>query len=162
MLFAASVGPFGANAVVETYMVNHLRRYSAITVRETASLRYLQGLGIANARLVADPAFRLMPEPVELGQPFDSPGEGVLAFNISPLVNTSWESKNPGKSLLDECAAFLQRVLADTKLSVALVPHVDPLDGATENSDSHFMTDSPLAAFAPPPRTPAMTGKIPQ
>jgi len=139
MLFAASVGPFNANPVIERYMVNHLRRYSAISVRESASLAYLQRLGLHEAVLVADPAFRLEPESVALGAPFDQPGAGVLAFNISPLVNQSWQRNNPGKSLLDECAAFLQRVLSETRLTVALLPHVDPLDGADENSDSHYM-----------------------
>lgn len=139
MLFAASVGPFDANPVVERYMVNHLRRYSAITVRESASLSYLQRLGLNNAVLVADPAFRLAPEPVSLGAPFGQPGDGVLAFNVSPLINDGWQRRNPGKSLLDECAAFIQRILSETNLTVALLPHVDPLDGANENSDSHYM-----------------------
>jgi colanic acid/amylovoran biosynthesis protein len=140
MLFAASVGPFSANTVVERYMRKHLQRYSAISVRETASLKYLQGLGLQNAVLVADPAFRLEPEKTELGPPFDQASDGVLAFNISPLVQNGWQSANPGKELLDECAAFLQRVMAETSLSVLLLPHVDPLDGSSGNSDSYYMS----------------------
>ncbi|CAM3441556.1 polysaccharide pyruvyl transferase family protein [Polaromonas hydrogenivorans] len=139
MLFAASVGPFDGSPLIERYMVNHLRRYSAISVRETFSLAYLHRLGLHNAVLVADPAFRLKPEPVALGAPFDQAGNGVLAFNISPLVAASWQRQNPGKSLIGECAAFLRRVLSETPLSIALLPHVDPLDGASVNSDSHFM-----------------------
>lgn len=139
MLFAASVGPFDVSPTIERYMINHLRSYSAISVRETASLAYLKRLGFENAVLVADPAFRLQPEPVALDMPFEQPGDGVLAFNISPLVDKSWQRRNPGKSLIDECAAFLTRVLAETKLTVALLPHVDPLDGTHENSDSHYM-----------------------
>jgi polysaccharide pyruvyl transferase WcaK-like protein len=139
MLFAASVGPFNANPVIERYMVNHLQRYSAISVRESASHSYLQRLGLKNSVLVADPAFRLAPEPTSLGSPFDQPGEGVLAFNISPLIDDGWQRHNPGKSLLDECAAFVQRVLSETNLTVALLPHVDPLDGGNVNSDSHYM-----------------------
>jgi len=158
MLFAASVGPFDANQTIERYMQNHLRRYSAISVRETASLQYLKRLGLDNAVLVTDPAFRLQPEPVALGIPFDQPGDGVLAFNISPLVDASWRRSNPGKSLIDECAAFLTRVLAETKLTVALLPHVDPLDGANENSDSHYMT-SLLAALGGASNRLAMVGR---
>lgn len=141
MLFAASVGPFDANPVIERYMRNHLLRYSAISVRESASLAYLQRLGLDNAVQVADPAFRLEPDPVALGAPFDHAGDGVLAFNISPLVNKGWQHCNPGKSLINECAAFLQRVLSETKLTVVLLPHVDPLDGTDENSDSRYMAD---------------------
>lgn len=139
MLFAASVGPFSAHPAVERYMRNHLRRYSVITVRESASLQYLRQLGFENAVLVADPAFCLEPEVVDPGAPYDDPGEGVLAFNVSPLVAPSWNRKNPGRSLVDECAAFISRVLSETGLSVALLPHVDPLDGASENSDSAYM-----------------------
>jgi polysaccharide pyruvyl transferase WcaK-like protein len=54
-------------------------------------------------------------------------------------VAQSWRRKNAGRSLIDECAAFIRRVLAETGLSVALLPHVDPLDGAVENSDSAYM-----------------------
>ncbi|HEX2011722.1 MAG TPA: polysaccharide pyruvyl transferase family protein [Roseateles sp.] len=141
MLFAASVGPFSASPVIERYMVRHLRRYSAITVRETASLAYLKSLGIDNAVLVADPAFRLEPEPFALEAPYGGDNEGVLAFNVSPLIAGSWARKNPGGSLIAECAAFVRRVLDETRLGVALLPHVDPLDGDPENSDSHFMTE---------------------
>lgn len=145
ILFAASVGPFDKSPVIERYMIRHLLGYSAICVRESSSLRYLEQLGLNNVTLVADPAFTLMPESVDSVRPYDNPGEGVLAFNVSPLINTSWLANNPGKSLIDECAAFILRVLSETKLSVALLPHVDPLDGAIENSDSHFMS-SLLAA----------------
>lgn len=140
MLFAASVGPFTASPVIERYMVNHLRRYSAISVRETASLAYLKRLGINNAVLVADPAFRLQPESVDLAAPYGMSQDGVLAFNVSPLIADGWSRSNPGGSLIEECASFVRRVLAETDLGVALLPHVDPLDGRPENSDSHFMT----------------------
>lgn len=138
MLFAASVGPFDASPPIERFMVKHLRRYSAITVRETESLNYLARLGI-DATLVADPAFHLEPEPVALGAPYHMAGDGVLAFNISPLVNESWSRKNPGGSLIVECGVFLKRILQETGLSVALLPHVAPLDGGERGSDPAFM-----------------------
>lgn len=151
MLFAASVGPFSAHPVVERHMQNHLKRYSIITVRESASLQYLRRLGLEQAVLVADPAFCLVPEAVEPGAPYTDPGDGVLAFNVSPLVARGWQRQNPGLSLIEECAAFIRRVLAQTGLSVALLPHVDPLDGASENSDSAYMTDL-LTALGGPQR----------
>lgn len=139
MLFAASVGPFSANPVIERFMVRHLRRYSAITVRETASLAYLRSLGVDNAILTADPAFCLVPEAVELGAPYDTAPGNVLALNVSPLVNDSWSRAGNTGSLVDECAAFVRRVLSESDLSVALLPHVDPLDGGDWNSDTNFM-----------------------
>ncbi|HWT28192.1 MAG TPA: hypothetical protein VN084_01670, partial [Methylophilaceae bacterium] len=88
---------------------------------------------------VADPAFRLGVEPVELPSLFKGAADGVLAFNVSPLVADSWKRRNPGGSLIDECAGFVRRVLAESSLGVALLPHVDPLDGSVENSDSAYM-----------------------
>lgn len=139
MLFAASVGPFSQMPSVEHWMVQHLRRYSAIVVRESESLAYLRALGIENAVQVADPAFCLEPESVDLGAPFDRTSGGVLAFNVSPLIAPCWQRANPGGSLIDECVAFIERILKETDLAVALLPHVDPLDGNSNNSDSAFM-----------------------
>jgi len=139
MLFAASVGPFTSNPVIERFMVNHLRRYSAISIRESASFSYVKRLGIDTAVLTADPAFCLTPEAVDLG-PLYGPGKpGVLAFNVSPLVNESWVRAGNTGSLISECVAFIRRVLAETPLSLLLLPHVDPLDGSDWNSDSVFM-----------------------
>ena len=152
MLFAASVGPFSASPVIERFMVDHLRRYSAISVRETESLNYLRSIGIENATLVADPAFRLAPQPTTLGAPFEGNTDGVLAFNVSPLIEDGWTRKNPGGSLLDECVAFVRRVLDETRLSVALLPHVDPLDGSAWNSDSAFLQRVLDALGGPTPR----------
>lgn len=138
MLFAASVGPFTADPVIERFMVNHLRRYSAITVREASSAAYLQKLGLQNAVLTADPAFCLEPQAAELGAPYNG-GRDVLAFNVSPLVNDSWLRAGNAGTLIGECAAFIRRVVEETGLAVALLPHVDPLDGIGENSDTGFM-----------------------
>lgn len=152
MLFAASVGPFTTSPVIERYMVSHLRRYTAISVRETATLAYLRSLGVDNAVLVADPAFRLQPESTELAAPYGGSHDGVLAFNVSPLIADSWYRSNPGGSLIDECATFVRRVLAETKMGVALLPHVDPLDGNPENSDSNFMMGLLAACGGPSER----------
>lgn len=139
MLFAASVGPFTSNPVIERFMVNHLRRYSAISIRESASFAYVKKLGIDNAVLTADPAFCLKPEVVDPGPLYGADKPGVLAFNVSPLVNESWVRAGNTGSLVAECVAFIRRVLSETPLSVLLLPHVDPLDGSDWNSDSAFM-----------------------
>ncbi len=138
MLYAASVGPF-RDATFERFMIKHLKRYTRITVRESASLAYLSKLGLHNVTQVADPAFRLAVEPIELGKPFHHPGEGVLGFNLSPLIDASWKVAGNRGSLVTEASEFLRRVLAETGLSIALVPHVDPLDGSSYNSDSLYM-----------------------
>lgn len=141
MLFAASVGPFDQDEVFERFMIAHLKRYTAITVRESESLHYLRRLGLGDATLAADPAFRLSPEAVGTGSGGALPEAegGVLGFNLSPLIDAGWKHRNGG-SLLVEAAAFVRHVLRDTKLGVVLIPHVDPLDGNTENSDTAYMS----------------------
>jgi polysaccharide pyruvyl transferase WcaK-like protein len=135
MLFAASIGPF-SDPVFERYMTRHLKRYSVITVRETESLVYLNKLGLDNAVLVADPAFRLKPEAIEaLPLPFDQQG-GLLGFNISPLIESSWRKAGNTGDLVEEITMFLRTVLRETDLSIALIPHVDPLGDGFFNSDT--------------------------
>jgi len=135
MLFAASISPF-KDPVFEKYMASHLKRYSVITLRESESLAYVRSLGVENAVLVADPAFCLNPEPFDLPSPFTPGGPGVLGFNITPILEESWQRAGIKADLVEEAVAFLKRVLAETDLSIALIPHVDALDGSLYNSDS--------------------------
>jgi polysaccharide pyruvyl transferase WcaK-like protein len=148
MLFAASISPF-QDPVFETYMARHLKRYSVVTLRESESLAYVRSLGVENAVLVADPAFCLEPEPFELPAPFDRLGSSVLGFNITPILEESWQRAGIKADLVEEAVAFLKRVLAETDLSIALIPHVDALDGGPFNSDSATL-DRVLAGFGGP------------
>ncbi|MDN5936427.1 MAG: polysaccharide pyruvyl transferase family protein, partial [Nitrosospira sp.] len=150
MLFAASVSPFN-DPVFERYMVRHLKRYAVITLRETESLTYLHHLGLDNAVLVADPAFRLEPEVVELMPPFDQP-QAALGFNISPVIEESWRRAGNTGNLVEECVAFLSKVLAETNLNVGLIPHVEPLDGSLFNSDASILECILAGLGGPSPR----------
>ncbi len=140
ILWAGSVGPFTKDPFVEKYMLGHLRRYSAITVRETETLAYLQGLGIENVTLVTDPAFVLTPEQFDISGILPTvQGSGILGLNVSPLIAKFRKSAEDAKQLEQEVVYFIQDVLTKTSLSVLLIPHVDPLDGSANNSDSAYM-----------------------
>jgi colanic acid/amylovoran biosynthesis protein len=141
ILWAASVGPFSSDPFIEKYMLKHLRNYSAITVRETESLAYLQSLGIEHVTLVTDPAFILSPEKFDVSGILPTrQGSGILALNVSPLIAKFRKSAEDAKQLEQEVIYFIQDVLDKTSLSVLLVPHVDPLNGNPENSDSVYMS----------------------
>ncbi|MDP2867932.1 MAG: polysaccharide pyruvyl transferase family protein [Methyloversatilis sp.] len=139
-LIGASVGPFSRDPKTEEKMRFFLSRFSLITVREKASLDYLHGLGLNDVHLVTDPAFALDPE--------EAPSESlhvflkhprVLGFNVSPLIR-KFRGDSESKDALDnEVLDFLCDVLESEELGVVLVPHVDPLCGASENSDSSYM-----------------------
>lgn len=114
-----------------------------MTVRETISQEYLAGIGIQkNVSLVADSAFVMTPQPVDTCSfwPADA-NQGVLGFNISPLIQKYRPAGERRTVLQQEVAEFLKETLEHSPISILLLPHVDPLDGAVENSDSHYMRE---------------------
>ncbi|RZF60733.1 hypothetical protein EWE75_21425 [Sphingomonas populi] len=149
-LWAASVGPFTADKIVEAQMPGHLARYASVSVRETASRDYLKSIGFHNVTLVTDPAFTMKPQPHNNADAlFAATSDGVLGFNISPLVR-GFLSDDVAKQQFDgEIVAFLRQVLDNTKLSVLLIPHVDPFDGSAWNSDGIYMKGLVEAAGGP-------------
>jgi colanic acid/amylovoran biosynthesis protein len=141
MVWGASVGPFGNEPRAEKLLAGFLSQLDCITVRETISLEYLRSIGVhTNVSLVADSAFVMSPEPVDVSPYWPKAGqEGVLGFNISPLIQKFRPVGEPHSVLQKEVAAFLRDVLERTEMGVLLLPHVDPLDGNVDNSDSHYM-----------------------
>lgn len=139
VLWAASVGPFSKNPRVEKVMAQHLKRYAAITVRETVTLNYLRSIGVDQVELVADPAFLLTPEPFDFSDIDLDDTRTVLGFNVSPLIRKFRKNEASAKEMDREIASFLRHVIEHTDMSVILIPHVDPLDGTAHNSDWHYM-----------------------
>lgn len=139
-LWAASVGPFSSDQVVERQIAQHLKRYASISARESATFRYLNSLGLNAVELVTDPAFTMKPEPHHHGDiVFERAEAGVLGFNVSPLVR-GFLPDDATKARFDaEIVDFLCETVHNRGLSVLLVPHVDPYDGSTWNSDSAYM-----------------------
>lgn len=141
VLWAASIGPFNSNPKVEALMAKFLLGFDLITVRETTSLEYLKKLGINTAHYVADPAFCLDPEPAPANELmfFKNAFSPILGFNVSPLIRKFRSNENTKKSLDLEIVNFLSKLLNSTDFKVLLIPHVDPLNGNDENSDSSYM-----------------------
>lgn len=139
ILWAASVGPFTTKPAIEREMVKHLKRYAAITVRESASYEYLHSLGITNVQQVADPAFTMTPEAFDVTELTFSKNTNVLGLNVSPLVRGYRKDDASRKQLDQDVIDFIKDVVSKTDMSILLVPHVDPLDGSSVNSDSAYM-----------------------
>lgn len=143
MVWGASIGPFSSEPVVEKFVGNFLRSLDCVTVRETISQNYLTGIGVSeNVALVADGAFVMTPETLDMAAfwPKHS-ADGVLGFNISPLIQKFRPAGESRRVLQQEVADFLKDVLDTSSVSILLLPHVDPLDGVSENSDSHYMRE---------------------
>lgn len=63
----------------------------------------------------------------------------MLGFNVSPLITKFRGSEEKKNELEQEVIDFLDEVIRVNQTHVLLVPHVDPLDGRSENSDSAYM-----------------------
>ncbi|QPF75103.1 polysaccharide pyruvyl transferase family protein [Roseateles sp. DAIF2] len=143
MVWGASIGPFSKEPFAETHVAQFLRRIECVTVRETISLEYLKSIGVSsNVSLVADGAFVMAPESIDVSSfwPRNSKN-GVLGFNISPLIQKFRPAGEAYSVLQKEVVGFLQEVLNKSELGILLLPHVDPLDGNRVNSDSYYMQE---------------------
>ncbi|MDY0090038.1 MAG: polysaccharide pyruvyl transferase family protein [Flavobacteriaceae bacterium] len=93
-----------------------LSMFDALLIRETESLEELRELGLKNAHLVADGAFVLDKEMLDLPDEWD---EGnTIGFNYSPLVF----NKHPQSR--DAAIKLLSHILETTAYKIALTPHV--------------------------------------
>jgi len=139
VLWAGSIGPFSKIPSAEYHMKEFIRRFDLITVRESSTAAYLEELGVNNAKLVADPAFCLDVETSShgVGQFFES--GHILGFNVSPVIRKFRGSSSSKKMLDEEVVSFLCHVIEKENFKVALIPHVDPLEGKWENSDSDYL-----------------------
>lgn len=141
VLWAASVGPFSKEPAIENYMSGFLNRLKLVTIRETITADYLRDIGVVdNVRMVADPAFLLEPEPFDIDGIFPrEQGNGVLGLNLSPLVTQFGPARKNSEGVYSEIIDFVRTVIDRYGFSVLFIPHVDPLDGSLQKSDTGFM-----------------------
>lgn len=162
LLWGASVGPFGSGRRTLRRVVDHLSRLTLVTVRESHSVEYLRSIGIAgNVLQVVDSAFALEPEPIGLHSwwPAKS-GDGVLGLNIGWLIDNLRRRSGQSEGVIGEAAAFVQDVIARTRLAVLLVPHVAPLNGESSNNDEVFNRELVRAIGGLTPRLAEVPGGL--
>ncbi|CAM8667747.1 WcaK Polysaccharide pyruvyl transferase family protein [Comamonadaceae bacterium] len=142
MVWGASIGPFNTEPTAEKFVADFLKSTLSVTVRETISEQYLKAIGVTdNVALVADGAFVMTPEPVDISAYWPSKGNTVLGFNISPLIQKFRPAGEHKEVLQKEVVAFIKHTLDSSDTSIVLIPHVDPLDGVENNSDTHYMME---------------------
>jgi len=137
-IWASSLGPYSATPAVERAMFAHLQRCKTISVRETISERYLETLGL-QVSLAVDPAFALLPEEWH-GEPSLMIGNTLLGLNLSSHARRLGARKGNPDLYDDEIKRFMRHILAETDMSLILIPHVDPFGGTYEDSDSAYLT----------------------
>lgn len=124
ILWGASVGPFTADPQFEAAMTDHLRRFTLVLARESATIEYLASIGVEeNVRLVADPAFAMRPSEPDLPDDLrEFVDEGPFGLNFSPLAGRYRPEGDRGwPELIAEC---IVRLMESGVSPVLLVPHV--------------------------------------
>lgn len=137
-LWGASVGPFEGEKDFLPIIRAHLARMDSISVRESISFDYLtKTLGLTNVVNVADPAFTLIPESIEMTSfwPRDV-GAGVIGVNISPLIE---RYRRKDQNLRNETIDFIRAAVAKG-FGVLLVPHVIRAGANGKGNDAEYMS----------------------
>ena len=113
VLWGASIGREDLSAE----KIRGLKNFDAVFARESLTYELLSEI-IPDEKLFmfADPAFCMEREDLPLPSGFE---EGnTIGFNLSPLVN----KRNP--ALTGVCTQFLEKIIENTTLQIALTPHV--------------------------------------
>ena len=114
ILWGCSIEP----SVLNKAILKDLKRYNAITVRESISFEALKDAGLNNIKLCADPAFLLDKKNVDLPEKFvDVP---LIGINISPLILQYGD----GSKIKRNYEKLIEYILKDTNYSIMFVPHV--------------------------------------
>jgi polysaccharide pyruvyl transferase WcaK-like protein len=117
--WGSSIGPFSKDPSFERKMMDNLKKYLAVYVRETRTRKYLEEQGLTNLVLMADPAFVMTPEEVPgLALP-----EKFIGLNFSRY--TARRATKGNYEAWAGCCAEATRIVHErTGLPVVLVPHV--------------------------------------
>lgn len=136
-LWGASVGPFDRHPSYIPVMGRHLGRMKTVAVRESFSETYAKDrLGLANVLRTSDPAFTLQPEAIDTEAFWPCHRDGVLGFNLSPLLE---RYKKGDQNLRKEAVSFVKDAVQRQGLGVLLIPHVMPLQGSSRNDDATYL-----------------------
>lgn len=116
VLWGCSIDP----EVITPTVAQDLKRYDLITVREPITFQALKAAGVsANVRKVADSAFLLDAQEVELPNGFVS--GNTIGINISPLIFEYTEYKEEALAGIFD---LVKEILETTDNTIALIPHV--------------------------------------
>jgi colanic acid/amylovoran biosynthesis protein len=133
VIWGASIGPFH-DPEAEKAFAAELRKVDLITVRETHTRNYLEGLGVSeNVRLVADPAFLLDPVPEEaLCLRLANTGR-IVGLGLSGLVQ---DVMGKNTACMDAFELLARSVLREEGAKILLVAHVSNPDTAGADDDA--------------------------
>ena len=121
VLWGASVGPFSDNPKAERVFTKHLEGLSLITARESATVDYLQTLGVIdNVIPCADPAYVVAPE-IKVDHTSQR-NDLTIGINLSPL-SVRYANYSLEESIHIQ-ARTIQELIKALNPRVVLIPHV--------------------------------------
>lgn len=114
ILWGCSIEP----SVLNKAVLEDLKRYNAITVRESISFKALKNAGLNNIKLCADSAFLLDKKDVNLPEKFVD--TSFVGINVSPLILEYGD----GAKIKKNYERLIDYILENTEYSIMFVPHV--------------------------------------
>lgn len=137
VIWGASVGPFDRNPDYEKYMIGHLHKVTAIFARESATVEYLEKIGVTeNVFSVADPAFLLDPKrPNDLKNNIEIE-EGSVGLNLSPLM-AKYVTDGDLNAWTEMASKIISAISDEFDCRIYLIPHVT--NPNIEDNDYFFL-----------------------
>lgn len=122
-LWGASVGPFSRIPKYEIYMKKHLQQVTGVFARESATIEYLEKIGIKeNVYKVADPAFLLDASKPQHGKEIDVEEESI-GINLSPLM-AKYATTGIVEPWIKTASNIVEEIAKRTDNKIYLIPHV--------------------------------------
>ena len=132
IIWGASVGPFDRFPEYERYMKKHLQNVTGIFARESATVEYLEKIGITdNVHKVVDPAF-LMDETKPQPRKEIKIEKDSIGINLSPLM-AKYVSNGNMDSWIKTASEIVEEIVKKTGTKIYLIPHV-----TTPNSNDYL------------------------
>jgi len=132
IIWGASVGPFDKIPEYESYMKKHLKNVSGIFARESATVEYLEKIGITeNVYKVADPAFLMDASEPQSDKQIEIEEESI-GINLSPLM-AQYASNGNMESWINTASGIVKEISKRFDNKIYLIPHV-----TTPKSNDHL------------------------
>lgn len=123
VIWGASIGPFAKIPKYEQFMSHHLKKLTAIFVREQISIDYLKNIHVIdNVYKVVDPAFAMnAKEPNDANHFINL--NNTIGINLSPMMSR-YVCSGDDEKWLNLAIEIIAAIYSEFQLPILLVPHV--------------------------------------
>ncbi|KKG76012.1 polysaccharide pyruvyl transferase [Methanosarcina mazei] len=123
IIWGASVGPFDTMPEYEKYIKKHLQSVSGIFARESATIEYLQKIGVRdNVYKVADPAFLMDACEPQSEKKIEIENDSI-GINLSPLM-AKYTSNGNIELWINTATQIIKEISRTIDNKIYLIPHV--------------------------------------